>query len=65
MLWHRRGCQGRAEQRRRIVTIVARRARTPSDVALHFAVLAMLLVPTVGALVPQAWIDLGDRPLFG
>ncbi|HEU0133880.1 MAG TPA: hypothetical protein VFR28_03580 [Allosphingosinicella sp.] len=40
-----------------IVTIVAPRSDSYHDVGLHYAVLAMLLVPTLAALVPQAWID--------
>ena len=48
-----------------IVTIVAPRSDSYHDVALHYAVLAMLLVPTAGALVPQAWIDWGLTLVFG
>ena len=48
-----------------IVTIVARRSDAYHDVALHYAVLAMLLVPTLGAAVPQRWIDWGSGLLFG
>ena len=40
-----------------IVTIVAPRSDAYHDVALHYAVLAMLLVPAALAFVPQAWID--------
>lgn len=40
-----------------IVTIVAPRSDAYHDVGLHYAVLAMLLVPVGLALVPQAWID--------
>jgi putative membrane protein len=40
-----------------IVTIVAPRSDAYHDVGLHYAVLAMLLVPTVAALLPQDWID--------
>jgi putative membrane protein len=40
-----------------IVTIVAPRSDAYHDVGLHYAVLAMLLVPTAGALIPQGWID--------
>lgn len=40
-----------------IVTIVAPRSDAYHDVGLHYAVLAMLLVPTIAALIPQAWID--------
>ena len=40
-----------------IVTIVAARSDAYHDVALHYAVLAMLIVPGVLALLPQPWID--------
>ncbi|MGQ0660981.1 TPM domain-containing protein [Sphingosinicella sp.] len=42
-----------------IVTIVAARSDFYHDVGLHYAVLAMLLVPALGAVVPQGWIDWG------
>jgi putative membrane protein len=48
-----------------IVTIVASRSDAYHDVGLHYAVLAMLLVPTLGALVPQAWIDWGTAQFLG
>jgi putative membrane protein len=40
-----------------IVTIVADRSDAYHDVGLHYAVLAMLLVPAMFAFVPQALID--------
>ena len=40
-----------------IVTIVAPRSDAYHDVGLHYAILAMLLVPVGLAFVPQAWID--------
>jgi putative membrane protein len=40
-----------------IVTIVADRSDAYHDVALHYAVLAMLLVPAALAAVPQSLID--------
>ena len=40
-----------------VVTIVAARSDAYHDVALHYALLAMLLVPGLLALVPQGWID--------
>ncbi|WP_432653731.1 TPM domain-containing protein [Sphingosinicella terrae] len=40
-----------------IVTIVADRSDAYHDVGLHYAVLAMLVVPAVIALVPVTWID--------
>jgi putative membrane protein len=42
-----------------IVTIVADRSDSYHDVGLHYAVLAMLLVPIVWGLVPQSLIDWG------
>lgn len=48
-----------------VVTIVAPRSDAYHDVGLHYAVLAMLLVPTAGALIPQAWIDWGLALVFG
>lgn len=48
-----------------IVTIVAPRSDAYHDVGLHYAVLAMLLVPTAGALVPQAWIEWGLTLVLG
>lgn len=40
-----------------IVTIVAGRSDAYHDVALHYSLLAMLLVPAKLALLPQGWID--------
>lgn len=48
-----------------IVTIVAPRSDAYHDVGLHYAILAMLLVPTAAALVPQSWIDWGLALIFG
>jgi putative membrane protein len=48
-----------------IVTVVAARSDAYHDVGLHYAVLAMLLVPTAGALVPQSWIDWGIGLFLG
>lgn len=48
-----------------VVTIVAPRSDAYHDVGLHYAVLAMLLVPTVGALLPQGWIDWALGLVFG
>ncbi len=48
-----------------IVTIVAPRSDAYHDVGLHYAVLAMLLVPTAGAVIPQAWIDWLLALIFG
>lgn len=49
----------RAESRSdaEIVTIVAHRSDSYHDVALHYAVLAMLLVPAALAAVPQSMVD--------
>jgi putative membrane protein len=46
-----------------IVTIVAEKSDSYHDVGLHYAVLAMLLVPAALALWPQSWID-GATSLF-
>ena len=48
-----------------IVIIVAPRSDAYHDVGLHYAVLAMLLVPTVGAVLPQSWIDWALALVFG
>ena len=48
-----------------IVTIVAGRSDAYHDVALHYAVLAMLVVPVKIALLPQGWIDRAAGLAFG
>ncbi len=48
-----------------IVTIVAPRSDAYHDVGLHYAVLAMLLVPTLAAILPQSWIDWALGLVFG
>ena len=48
-----------------IVTIVASRSDAYHDVALHYAVLAMLIVPAKLALLPKAWIDRAATLLLG
>lgn len=48
-----------------IVTIVAGRSDAYHDVGLHYAVLAMLLVPVLGAVIPQGWVDWGVGLFFG
>ena len=40
-----------------IVTIVAARSDAYHDVALHYALLAMLVVPAILAWLPKPWID--------
>lgn len=40
-----------------IVTIVAEKSDSYHDVGLHYAVLAMLLVPAALGILPQSWID--------
>src|SRR4028118_4590 len=40
-----------------IVTVVAGRSDGYHDVAAHYAVLGMLIVPAKIALLPQGWID--------
>lgn len=48
-----------------IVTVVAARSDAYHDVALHYAVLAMLLVPALLALLPEPWFDDVLSWLFG
>jgi putative membrane protein len=48
-----------------VVTIVADRSDSYHDVALHYAVLMMLLVPSVIALMPQGAIDWAVGLVFG
>ena len=48
-----------------IVTVIAPKSDAYHDVGLHYAVLAMLLVPVLLALLPQHAIDRGLGLLFG
>ena len=48
-----------------VVTIVAPRSDSYHDVGLHYAVLAMLLVPTAAAVLPQSWLDWALGLVFG
>lgn len=48
-----------------IVAIVAPRSDAYHDVGLHYAVLAMLVVPVKLSLLPQGWIDRAAGWLFG
>jgi putative membrane protein len=48
-----------------IIPIVAPQSDAYHDVGLHFALLAMLVVPLSLAVLPQAWIDRGAAWLFG
>ncbi len=48
-----------------IVPIVADRSDSYHDVGLHYAVLAMLLVPAIGAVLPQSWYDWWAGLLLG
>ncbi|HEX8642558.1 MAG TPA: hypothetical protein VF702_01440 [Allosphingosinicella sp.] len=48
-----------------VVTIVAERSDSYHDVALHWAVLAMLLVPAAFAALPQRCFDWLAATLFG
>jgi len=48
-----------------IVTIVTDRSDAYHDVALHYAVLLMLLVPAVWAILPQSVVDWGLALVFG
>ena len=58
-------CKAERESDGEIVTIVAPRSDAYHDVALHYAVLAMLIVPAKLALLPQAWIDRAAAQLLG
>jgi len=57
----------RAESRTdgEIVTIVAGRSDAYHDVALHYAILAMLIVPAKLALLPQGWIHWAEGMMLG
>lgn len=48
-----------------IVTIVSDRSDAYHDVGLHYAVLAMLLVPVVWAILPQSVVDWGLGLVLG
>jgi len=48
-----------------IVTVVADRSDSYHDVGLHYAVLAMVLVPVVWGLLPQSVIDWGLGLVLG
>lgn len=48
-----------------IVTIVTEKSDAYHDVGLHYAVLAMLMVPAVLALLPQWMIDCATAPFLG
>jgi putative membrane protein len=48
-----------------VVTIVADQSDAYHDVGLHYAVLAMLLVPATLAAVPQSWLDWAIGLLLG
>ena len=48
-----------------IVTIVAVSSDSYRDVALHYAVLAMLAVPVILALLPRRWIEWSAGLLLG
>lgn len=48
-----------------IVTIIAPRSDAYHDVGLHYAVLAMLLVPALLAFLPQALVDRGLALVLG
>jgi putative membrane protein len=54
-----------AESDGEIVTIVAPRSDAYHDVALHYAVLLMLLVPVWYAFLPQAWFDWAMATFLG
>ena len=48
-----------------IVTIVAGRSDAYHDVALHYAVLAMLIVPALLAWLPHGWIEWAQGLMLG
>jgi putative membrane protein len=48
-----------------IVTVVAERSDSYHDVALHWAVLAMLLVPALLAALPEGWFDWLEALILG
>ena len=48
-----------------IVTVIAPRSDAYHDVGLHYAVLAVLLVPVALALMPAAWVDRGLGLILG
>jgi putative membrane protein len=48
-----------------IVTVVADRSDAYHDVALHWAVLAMLLVPALLAALPEGWFDWLEALILG
>ena len=48
-----------------IVVVAAARSDAYHDVALHYALLAMLIVPAALALVPKSWIDRVVASLMG
>jgi putative membrane protein len=48
-----------------IVTLVAARSDAYHDVAAHYSVLAMLIVPATLALLPEAWIERAAATLLG
>jgi putative membrane protein len=48
-----------------IVTVVAEKSDSYHDVALHWAVLAMLLVPALLAALPEGWFDWLEALILG
>jgi putative membrane protein len=48
-----------------IVPIVAARSDFYHDVSLHYSLLAMLLVPAIGSVLPQSWYDKAAGLLLG
>jgi putative membrane protein len=54
-----------AESDGEVVTIVAGKSDSYHDVALHYALLAMLIVPAKLALLPQGWIDWASGLMLG
>ena len=48
-----------------IVTIVAEQSDAYHDVGAHYAVLAMLIVPAILAVLPEAWIERASATFLG
>lgn len=48
-----------------VLTIVAARSDSYHDVALHYSVLAMLLVPALLGSLPNAWVDRAAALIMG
>lgn len=58
-------CKAERETDGEIVTVVSARSDKYHDVGLHYAVLAMLLVPLALGALPQSWMDWATGVLLG